>query len=213
MDGLLTGHEFDVTNNTTDQPLLSQPNSKTALSIVSNGSNPVTSAMIVTNTNGAANAFRRGLVVLNVLGDALNIPNARAITSRNAANTADENLLYADTNDNTAIGAPTGKLVIGASGLYNDSPSLKIRVFGATTTTAASAGALAATTYRWTSGGGTAFADANYIVHCQGAGPATGAPVIYDATTSSASQITVYTAALNAAAASFSSVTCMGVHY
>jgi hypothetical protein len=85
---------------------------------------------------------------------------------------------------------------------------MKHQRFGATTATAASAGAVAVTTFTWTD----AFPDTNYTPICVGGNISAGEPVINSTIVVSASQIQVQVIALTAAAASYSAVFCSAFH-
>lgn len=96
-------------------------------------------------------------------------------------------------------------MIVDAS--VGQSSGLKHQRFGATTPTAASAGAVATTTYSWTA----AFADANYTPVCWGVGP-TGSPILSLSSVQVAGSITVQVQAATGAASSFSGVYCEAMH-
>lgn len=79
--------------------------------------------------------------------------------------------------------------------------------FGATCSTAASAGASCTTAYTWT----TAFADTNYTVTCSGVAVAAGVPAL-SIDGISTTQVTVRVTAITAAAAGFTNVYCIAAH-
>lgn len=95
------------------------------------------------------------------------------------------------------------------SGTHSDSGFLQSASAGGCTTAGSIGGTCGtATTITWP----TPFADTSYIVSCQGVGAITNFPIIGSATISSASAISVQTMALTAAAASFATIHCIGVH-
>jgi len=83
---------------------------------------------------------------------------------------------------------------------------LKHQRFGATTPTAASAGATQTTVYAWTA----AFADTSYTPVCWGVTP-TGTPIL-GLSAKSATNITVIVTAATADASSFNEVDCVALH-
>ena len=79
--------------------------------------------------------------------------------------------------------------------------------FGASCTTAATAGAACTTTYTWTN----PFPDANYTVSCIGSNPA-GTPTLELSSTPVAATITVQVTAITAAGSSYGAVECVARH-
>jgi hypothetical protein len=93
------------------------------------------------------------------------------------------------------------------AGFNADGPGFKHARFGATTATAAAAGAVTTNTFSWT----TAFADANYTVTCSGVNP-TGTPALSISAVQIAASVTVKTTAITAIASNFAAVDCVAVH-
>ena len=89
----------------------------------------------------------------------------------------------------------------------NDSGGLKHIRFGATCTTAATAGATCTTVYSWT----TAFADASYTPVCWGRSPS-GTPTLQLNESGVAASITVRVTAITAVASKFFGVHCIAPH-
>jgi hypothetical protein len=149
-------------------------------------------------------------------GDGLTMtfPSTSATIARtDAANTFTGHQTIEGVTSTGATG--TGKFVFDAAPTVS-SPTVNTGVsqgsgvkhqrFGASCTTAASAGSLCSSTLTWTS----AFADANYTVSCVGS-QAGGVPILTLSTKLAASiAITVWAA--TASAAQFASVDCIAMH-
>lgn len=105
-----------------------------------------------------------------------------------------------------SLTAPTISSATIITGIVGDGSGYKHKRFGASCTTAASAGSNCNSTLSWT----TAFADANYTVTCFGT-QASGVPILTNSTKAAAS-VTVTVWAATASAAQFSSIDCIASH-
>jgi hypothetical protein len=112
----------------------------------------------------------------------------------------------------SSAGTPQQKITstgtVFSTGVGGDGSGFKHKRFGATTATAASANAVASTTYSWTTG----FTDTSYTPICSPEGTVTGTPVYQGVISFNTSGVTVQVMAATAAASSFGGIYCHAVH-
>lgn len=142
-DGLLFGHEVQVVNNGTTQASLDTTTSKYGIAIYSNGSNPATAALYISD---AGSTFRKGVIVkssalTNATDPAFGISDSTFTVARSGAVTASVAGTagrFVNTTDSASVtvlkvegdrATPAGNDTIFADYLLSDSAGTQIEGF------------------------------------------------------------------------------------